>query len=65
MMQQFAFNLILSHVSLGFGLVIGFTAHLQNVTTNDYGSLTELHTPKISVTTEHIKSSQFSLAIAW
>jgi hypothetical protein len=32
----------------GFGLVTGFIAHLQNVTTND--SLTELHTRKITVT---------------
>jgi hypothetical protein len=30
----------------GFGLVIGFTEHLENVTTNNYDSLTKLHTPK-------------------
>jgi hypothetical protein len=47
-----------------FGLVIGFTEHLQNVTTNNYDSLTELHTPKITVTTGYIKSSQSSLAVA-
>jgi hypothetical protein len=35
------------------------------VTTNNYGNLTELHTPKITVTTAHIKSSQSSLAVAW
>jgi hypothetical protein len=34
----------------GFGLVIGFTEHFQNVTTNNYDSLTELHTPKITAT---------------
>jgi hypothetical protein len=33
--------------------------HLQNVTTNDYDSITELHTPKITVTTVHRKSSVF------
>jgi hypothetical protein len=37
--------------------------HLQNVTTNNYDSLTELHTPQITVTTAHIKSSQSSLAV--
>jgi hypothetical protein len=49
----------------GFGLVIGFIEHLQNVTTNNYDNLTELHTPKITVTIAHIKSSQYSLAVAW
>jgi hypothetical protein len=44
-----------------FGSVIGFTLE----TTNNYDSLTELHTPKISVTKAHIKSSQSSLAVAW
>jgi hypothetical protein len=37
----------------------------QLVTTNNYDSLTELHTPKITVTTAHINSSQSSLAVAW
>jgi hypothetical protein len=50
---------------MGFGLVIGFGEHLQNVTTNNYDSLTDLHTPKIAVTTAHLKSSQSSLAVAW
>jgi hypothetical protein len=36
-----------------------------SVTTNNYDSLTELHTPKFAVTTAHIKSSQSSLAVAW
>jgi hypothetical protein len=49
----------------GFELVIGFIKHLQNVTTNKYDSLTELHTPKTTVTTAHITSSQSSLAVAW
>jgi hypothetical protein len=48
----------------GFGLMIGFIGHLQNLTANIYDSLTELHTPKITVTTAHIKSSQCSLAVA-
>jgi hypothetical protein len=39
----------------GFRLVIEFIEHLQNVTTNNYDSLSELHTPKFSVTTAHKK----------
>jgi hypothetical protein len=51
----------------GFGLIIGFIDHLQNITPNDYeyDSLTELHTPKIMITAAYIKSPQFSLAVAW
>jgi hypothetical protein len=40
----------------------------QNVTTNNYDSPTELHTPKITVTTAHIKSLLsllFSQVVAW
>jgi hypothetical protein len=33
---------------------------LTLVTTNNYDSLTQLHTPKITVTTAHIKSSVFT-----
>jgi hypothetical protein len=29
---------------MGFGMVIGFSKHLQNITTNNYNNLTELHT---------------------
>jgi hypothetical protein len=50
---------------MGFQLLIGFIELLQNVITNNYDSLTELHIPKITVTTAHIKSSQSSLAVAW
>jgi hypothetical protein len=50
---------------MGFGLVIRFIKHSQNVTTNNYDSVTELHTPKITVTAAHIKSSQSSVAVAW
>jgi hypothetical protein len=35
------------------------------VTTNNYDSLIELHTPKITVSTAHMKPSQSSLAVAW
>jgi hypothetical protein len=38
---------------------------LQDVTTNKYDSLTKFHTPKITVTTAYVKSSQSSLAAAW
>jgi hypothetical protein len=44
--------------------MIEFIGLLKNVTTNNYYSLIELHTPKIIVTTAHIKSSQSSLAVA-
>jgi hypothetical protein len=33
-----------------FGLVVGFIEQLQQITTNNYDSLTDLHTPKITVT---------------
>jgi hypothetical protein len=49
----------------GFGLVTGFTGLLQNITTNNYDSLTELHTPKIILTTAHTKCSHSLLAVAW
>jgi hypothetical protein len=38
--------------------------HLQIVTTNNYDSLTDLHTTTITVTTSYM-SSQSSLAVAW
>jgi hypothetical protein len=53
------------HIVTGFGLVIGFIEHLQNVNTNNYDSLTELHTPNITVTTAHIKCSQSWITVAW
>jgi hypothetical protein len=52
---------------MGFGLVIAFTEHLEYVTKNNYNSLTDLRTPKITVTT-HITSSQFAITtpvVAW
>jgi hypothetical protein len=45
------------------GTCIYWTLTLVN--TNNYGSLTELHTAKITVTAAHIESSQSSLAVAW
>jgi hypothetical protein len=39
--------------------------HVQNVTTNNCDILTELHTPKITVTTARIKFSQAPHAVAW
>jgi hypothetical protein len=38
---------------------------LTLVTTSNYDSLTELHTPNITVTTAHNKSSQSLVAVAW
>jgi hypothetical protein len=34
---------------MGFGLVIGYTEHLQNAATNNYDSLTELRTLRVTV----------------
>jgi hypothetical protein len=48
---------------MGVGLIIRFIEHSQNATTDNYDSLTELNTAKITVTTAHIKSSQSSLVI--
>jgi hypothetical protein len=45
-----------------FGLIIGFTEHLQNVTTNNYDSLTELHTPNIS--THKVFTSRCLVAVS-
>jgi hypothetical protein len=42
---------------MGFGLVIGFTDHLQIVTTSNYNAIANSHTQQF--TTAHIKSSQF------
>jgi hypothetical protein len=55
---------VLSRVR-GFGLYIGFIDHLQVISRNNYNSLTELHTPNITVTTAHIKFSQSSLVVSW
>jgi hypothetical protein len=56
---------VIERLKTGFELVIGFIEHIQNVTTNNCDSIPELHTPKITVTTAHIKSSQTSLVVAW
>jgi hypothetical protein len=39
----------------GVELVIRFSERLQDVTTNNYDSFTELHTPKITETAANIK----------
>jgi hypothetical protein len=31
---------------MGFGWVTGFIGHLENLNTNNYDAITELHTPK-------------------
>jgi hypothetical protein len=56
---------ILNDSRRGFGLEIGFTDHLQVVTTNNYNTIANLHTPNITVTTAHIKSFQSSLIFSW
>jgi hypothetical protein len=52
---------ILSHVRVTLDRVYDWTldllTHLSIVTTRNCNSLTELHTPNITVTTAHIKSS--------
>jgi hypothetical protein len=48
-----------------FGLVIGFTDHLLIVTASKYyNSLTELHTPNITVITAHMMYSQSPLVVS-
>jgi hypothetical protein len=46
-----------------FGLVIGFTKHLQIAATRNYNVLSNSHI--LLPTTTHIKSSVSTLAIAW
>jgi hypothetical protein len=46
---------VIEWLCTGFALVIVFIEHLKNITTNNYDSLTDVHTPKITVTTAHIK----------
>jgi hypothetical protein len=46
----------------GFGLDMGFIDHLQIVTTSNYDTLMELHTPNITVLQQSFLSS---LVISW
>jgi hypothetical protein len=48
-----------------FVFVIGFTEHLQNITTNSLNRITQLHTPKITLPTAKVTSSQTLVAVAW
>lgn len=45
--------------------VIGYNDHLRKVTVNNCDNLTELRTPKITVITGHIKSSQSFVTVVW
>jgi hypothetical protein len=59
---HFIFTLsIISRYLVTIVLAIGFIEHL---TESNYDSLTKLHIPKITVTVAHMKSFQFSLAVA-
>jgi hypothetical protein len=50
-------------VLMGTSVVNKFTEHSQDVTANNYNSLTGLHTLKITVTTAHkVKSSMSAFA---
>jgi hypothetical protein len=55
-------NYILEWLCSVFGLLFRFNEHLQNINGNNYVSLIELWTPTITVTTAHIKSSQFAMS---
>jgi hypothetical protein len=53
-------------LNIATGVCIGNRSYwtLTLETANNYESITELHTPKITVTA-HMKSSQTSLTVAW
>jgi hypothetical protein len=53
-------------MSVGLGPVIGFTEHLQNVTTSNYSAITNSHT--LQFTRARTKSSQSAVSspvVAW
>jgi hypothetical protein len=57
---------IVSCVRVTFdGIWIGFIDYLWIVTTRNRNSPKELHTPNITVTTAHVKSSLHSLTFNW
>jgi hypothetical protein len=58
---------ILSHAVAGNGVLIfkGIYWTLTLVTTGNCDSLNELQTQQITVTTEHIKSSQIGRPVCW
>jgi hypothetical protein len=45
---------------MGFGLVIGFTEHLQIITTSNYSAITSSHSQEF--TTECTKTSQSAVS---
>jgi hypothetical protein len=62
--NRFKLCTILSRVwsdCTGFGLVIGFIGHLQNVTTNNYFAIANSHT--LQFTTARIKSQSVSSSV--
>jgi hypothetical protein len=54
---------ILSQLLSGYRQDIDWLSDLLNITTSNYDSLSELHIPKITVTTAHIKSSQSAVCL--
>jgi hypothetical protein len=63
-MNAFVFIKQLCHVIeliyAAFGLLIRYPEHLHNICTNINDILTELHTPKMTANTAHVKSSIFT-----
>jgi hypothetical protein len=51
---------------MGFELVIGFTDHLQDVTTSNYTAIANSHTPQFTTArTKPFRSTVSSPTVAW